>query len=503
MRFPGFIGAAYTLDSKNVDCQRCVNLYLEKIDSGRGKDGEQAFLRSTPGLKKLINVGTGPIRCLYTDSIGRIFSVSGNQLFNLTYSGGTWSSTLIGEDGLSGGAAKTFDTSSGRIKAAGMSFLGDGTDSSSLFVDGTSMQLFLDNGGGSSNFGSLVEFGYTSVDTATSIDWIDGYFLVNQAGTNVFFASDLQSFNFNALEFSSAEGSPDRLLTVIASYRNLCLFGERSVEIFADTGNANFPFERIQGGFIEIGTIAQYSVAKADDGTVMWLGRSERGVGIVYAANGFTPQRISTYAIERSISTYANPAGASAFTYQSNGHAFYVLNFDEATWVYDLMTGTWHERAYTNNGTLERHRADFYTYAPVQGLHLVGDYETNAIYQFDDETYSDDGAPITRLRSSPHVTSNQARVFCSKFQLDIEAGVGLDGAGQGTDPAVMLDFSNDGGHTWSNETWKKIGKIGAYANRVMWMRLGSFRDRVFRVKITDPVKVTVLGANIELEVGAS
>jgi hypothetical protein len=81
LQFKGFIGAAYQLDSVNVDNQRCVNLYPEVIESGFGKGGQVAYLRATPGLEGILEVGDGPLRLLHVDSIGRIFVVSGNQIF--------------------------------------------------------------------------------------------------------------------------------------------------------------------------------------------------------------------------------------------------------------------------------------------------------------------------------------------------------------------------------------------------------------------------------------
>src|SRR5690606_31683344 len=131
------------------------------------------------------------------------------------------------------------------------------------------------------------------------------------------------------------------------------------------------------------------------------------------------------------------------------GHQFYVLNFSEATWVYDLSTGLWHERAYTNDGDLERHRVNTNSYDFKRGLHLCGDYESNQIYLLDEETFTDGDTEITRLRTSPHLSESDSlkRIICDRFQLDMETGVGLS-SGQGSDPQVMLQFSDDGGHTW-------------------------------------------------------
>ena len=71
--------------------------------------------------------------------------------------------------------------------------------------------------------------------------------------------------------------------------------------------------------------------------------------------------------------------------------------------------------------------------------------------------------------------------------------------GQGDDPQVMLRWSDDGGHTWSYEHWKSMGKIGQYGFRTIWRRLGmttKIRDRVYELSMTDPVKIAIMGAEL-------
>jgi hypothetical protein len=68
-------------------------------------------------------------------------------------------------------------------------------------------------------------------------------------------------------------------------------------------------------------------------------------------------------------------------------------------------------------------------------------------------------------------------------------------------PRVMLRWSDDGGHTWSNEHWREMGRIGEHSHRVIWRRLGmtlKLRDRVYEVSGTDPVKIALLGAELQL-----
>jgi hypothetical protein len=68
-------------------------------------------------------------------------------------------------------------------------------------------------------------------------------------------------------------------------------------------------------------------------------------------------------------------------------------------------------------------------------------------------------------------------------------------------PRIVLEMSDDGGFTWSNPIYATVGRIGQYRVRARWQRLGSSRDRVFRVTITEPVKCQMLSAYLDVEVG--
>lgn len=110
--------------------------------------------------------------------------------------------------------------------------------------------------------------------------------------------------------------------------------------------------------------------------------------------------------------------------------------------------------------------------------------------------------PIRRQRQSPHLSDEQMWLYVSSFQLDLETGRGLS-VGQGVDPQVMLQWSDDGGHTWSEEHWYSAGLQGAYRWRALWRRLGKSRDRVWRVTMSDPVPWRLLDAYVNVEKGTS
>jgi hypothetical protein len=514
VKLKGFVGPSYNLKSVNVDCQRSVNLYPEIIESGTGKNDSVVYLKSTPGLELLVEVGAGPIRCIHQDLNGTVLVVSGNELYRLNLVMGVWTPTNLTTDEMS-----EFLTSTGPVRAASImepfyneEYSVNVNNYFTVFVDGSEenymYQYYLQDGApiGPYPFEQFAQYsavGYPSVENATHVDIIDGYLVFNQTGSGKFFVSDLNSLFVPALNFAAAEGNSDSVVGLIGNRRDLWLLGERSIELFVNTGNADFPFERAGGGFIEKGCLAPYSIAKGD-GAIFWLGRDDNGQGVVYIGQSLTPQRISTHAVEYAISTYENPENATAFTYQMGGHLFYVINFTEGTWVFDASTQLWHERAFTNSGVLERHRADCHAF--LNGIHFLGDYSNNKVYQYSENYYLDDETQITRLRTFPHF-GNLKYLYCNSFQLDMETGVGLDGSVQGSDPQVMFDWSDDGGHTWSSELWAaiggKIGAIGDYKKRVIWRRLGKFRDRVLRIKITDPIPVTLIDADIDVVQGAS
>jgi hypothetical protein len=336
---------------------------------------------------------------------------------------------------------------------------------------------------------------------AVKVGYLDGYFVFNEPNSaRVWVTSLLDGLSVDPLDFASAEGDPDGLVSLIVDHREAWLFGTNSIEVWYDAGLPDFPLQRIQGAFNEIGCAAPYSVAKLDNG-LFWLGSDARGRGIVYRANGYTGTRISTHAIEWQIQQYGNLSDAIGYTYQQDGHAFYVLIFPSAqtTWVYDVATQAWHERAGWDNGDFVRHRSN--CQAVYDDQIVVGDFENGNIYAFDLNEYADNGDIQKWLRSwraLPPGTNTLKRTAHHSLQVDCEAGVGTN-TGQGSDPQMMLRWSDDGGHTWSNEYWVPMGKIGEYYRRVIWRRLGmtlKLRDRVYEISGTDPVKLAIMDAEL-------
>jgi len=500
------LGSAYVARSVNAAANRMINLFPEIIPEG-GK--EPGFLNRAPGLRFLQTVGTGPIRGLWSHRTNGsdFYVVSGTEVYKLTSTTGT------------------------PVK------LGDvtGTGPVSIADNGTQLFFACNPDGYIYNEVTNVFQQITDPDFpgAGSVGYLDGYFVFNEPNSQkVWVTQLLDGTSVDPLDFASAEGSPDGLVALNVDHREAWLFGTDSVEVWYDAGLADFPLQRIQGAFNEIGCAAAYSVAKLDN-RLFWLGADARGRGIVYTAEGYTGKRISTHAIEYAIAQYSNISDAVAYTYQQEGHAFYVLNFPtaDATWVYDVATGVWHERAGFVDGEFTRHRGN--SQCNFDGNIIIGDYENGNIYAFDLDVYADNSQTQKWLRSwraLPTGKNDLKRTAHHSLQLDAESGVGLPGIDPldffgslltedgdflitedgvyievttptvvGANPKVMLRWSDDGGHTWSNEHWSEMGRSGSYSKRIFWRRLGmtmKLRDRVYEVSGTDPVKIAIMGAEL-------
>lgn len=461
-----FLGGSGTGRSMLVSAERTVNLIPEVTPDGKSP----MALYGTPGLTRFAEMTAGAGRGLHV-AAGRLFAVVGNALYEINAAG---VATVRG----------TLRSSAGPVSMA----------------DNGQQLVVLDGG-----YGNRLTLGDNSFALLSAQEWPrashvafhDGYFVLNRLGTGQFMITSLYGTDIDPLDFATAEGAPDALVALLVDHRELWLFGETSTEVWYNSGGADFPFSRLDGAFLEVGCAAPHSPAKMDN-AVFWLSQDQAGHGHVMRAQGYQPQIISTRAVEHAIQGYATISDARGYTYQQGGHAFYVLTFPTAdrTWVYDAASQLWHERMWWD-GEEHRHRGECHAFS--FGRNLVLDHENGRLYELDLDAYTDDGVTIRSIRRSQHQHSQGARLFWAQLQVDMESGVGLV-SGQGSDPQMMLRWSDDGGRTWSSEHWRSMGKIGEYRTRALWRRLGQSRDRVYELVLTDPVKRVILDAWADVEV---
>lgn len=458
----GLVGGSYQEWSKPFDPQRTVNLY-PIIDKKGGK--EVSALYGTPGLELFTTVGTGNIRAGFTSASGRLFFISGSQLIEVNAVGG---STVRG----------SLAQNSGRVTI-------DENPFQMAICDGSSLYIFDYE---ANTFNKVTDPDLPTVGTVT---YIDSYFVVNEVGTGRFYISaSFDGTSWNALDFATAESSPDNLKRVFRGIGQLWLLGETTTEIWNNTGDSVFPFGVISGAQNNTGILSPYTMVEIDS-SLFWVGRDKNGIGTVYQTNGFSPVKISTPPIEQKIIDAGGYDDMTAFTYNDQGHKFYFVTGGglKSSLVYDLTTGEWHERAYKNaQGQFEQHLASCHTY--VFNKHYVGDRLSGNIYEMSEDIYTDNENPILRERVYTNLSDENKRIAFNRLEVDFEGGVGLQ-SGQGSDPLCTIEISKDGGISYGTEYQMAIGKVGQYKTQAVLRRLGVAEQITFRLSVSEPVKVAM------------
>lgn len=451
----------YKHKSAPLSSQRVVNWFAEEAPADAKTP---VILLQRPGLAPFApTVGLGPMRGTH-EMAGVLYAVSGANLFSVDRSGIATDLGMIGTN------------STGLV---------------SMADNGFELMVINDNDGWIFNKDTetLTKINDPDFPKVTAVTYLDGYFILTVLNSDQFIVSALRDgTSYDALDFATAEGDPDLLVTLIADKRQLFLFGTETIEPWYNSAEV-FPFDRISGGYIETGLFARNSIAQVDN-TIFWVGSDKTVVRL----EGLTvAQRVSTSAIDQALAGFSNLGDARGFSLAFEGHAFYVLTIpEEATFAYDAATGLWHEWE-----TYGQKAFNGCCHIQVYGHDLICDEKIGAIYIIDADTFDDIGIPIVRDAIGAPMYARGRRIAMPEFEAIFETGVGLTN-GQGADPQAKLSFSDDGGRSWSNAVARSMGKIGEYQSRCIWRRLGKFIERTPRITVSDPVRASLMGANAEV-----
>lgn len=529
MRIP-LISGAYSARSIIASAQRCVNLYAERNPDGAvlelgglssGLQGSAAAKMSSaapftyypvPGLTTLVSPDvSAPGRCLYRANSGDLYYVCGSRVF---YVSPNWALTQIGSIDYGASPCSMSDNGTTAI-------LVDGT-TKGYRIDLTS-RAFAQITSANSSPGVGAVYAFYGADRT---DAIDGFLILNQPGTRNFYSTYFNDVAFDSTYFAAKNGFSDNLKTLLATRRQVWLIGEKTAEIWFDSGNGSPPFEIIPGPFIQHGTNAKYSVASVD-GNVYFLSQDQAGRNILVQGSGYEAKRVSTHALENEWSSYTTTDDAVGFCFQINGHPFYQINFPSAdrSWRYDESTDQWHEPVYLDDNGVE-HRDRVQCVANAYGVVVGADWQNGTLYKIDPDAYTHAGQPMQFRRGWPHMMNNGDRVRYASFAADMQCGA-AEGftadtpyfpliqypwqafgnlgtpAVPGNAPQVLLRWSDDRGKTWGNPLAQSLGATGEYRAQPQWNRLGMARDRVFELFGIIPGPTAINGAFIEVQGSAT
>lgn len=436
-----------------VHGERVKNWYAERNRKG---SSNPVTLYPTPGTVAWATVGTGVIRGMKKMG-GDLYVVVGSECYAI-------------------------DADKQATKVANIS----GSRPVHMETDGTHVAILTDVAAYAVNRNEAVTLSLTFLGGVAYQDGITAF--VEKESQNIWFSDADDMTTIQGTSLTQKDALADNCVAILMDHRELIIFGETSSEVLWNAGETPVPFVRVPQGFIEHGIKAAHSPAKFGN-NAYWLDED----GIVREMANYTPVAISTSGIEQIIDDEPHPEDAKGFIYTQNGHPFYCLMMSTATVCFDIKTRLWHERLSTGHTRwIGQH------YARFGDKHLVSRYDSNVICELDLSVFTDQGTYIRRVCEFPEVGGGVSELEHSALMLRFKPGVGLT-SGQGSDPKAMLDWSDDGGLTYSNELWAGIGKKGEYKNRCFFNRLGQAHTRRYRVVVTDPVNAILAGAWLSVD----
>lgn len=452
---------SYQDPSLPLSAKRLLNLYAERAPSDARSP---AALIPTPGLTYQSRVGTGPIKAISGEMVGGAYYVSGPNAYR------------------NAGGVTSFIGTVGEITESitnPLRLMVTIACSPTHVVICVPPRAYW-----AAHNGMLAEITSPDFGGANSVAYLGGYFVFSQTGTGAqFFVSALNDpTTFDALAFANMSAANNVIQRVLVHRGDLWVIGYAGLEVWYNAGDADFPFRLQSGGYIPYGASTPRSVAQLDN-SLFWLNPN----GTVLRSDGYAAKRVSTHAIE-AITEAANPDDAVAFRYVQKGHSFYALTIAGRTLVYDAATDLWHERSSDAAG-----RGPWLATAAerVGEGALIGS-ATGDIYFLDPTSPIEAGVSVPRTMVLPPLWAGGARGTCSRLEIEMEVG------GPYSPGTVLLEWSDDGGYTWTGSRGLSMGSELGRRRRVYATRLGSFRQRVFRVTATGLLAVYAVDADISV-----
>ncbi len=468
----------YVSDSLPVSAQQCVNWYPHIVEA---PGLAQEVLFGTPGIGDEVETGLTGVSRGAASFNDKVYFVIGTTLASIDTAG------TIDSIGTIAGA--------GRVSMA--------SNNTQLMIlnlsgDGYIYDRLLDT------LEPIIDADFDANGTPHYACFVDGYFICTTDEGGKFISSAINDgMSWNALDFGTAESSPDAALVPIVCRNQLFIVGSRTTEQFSNTPNgAAFPFVR-SGLFLPKGTAAQFSVVNYGDSFAFIGG----GIGeslAIWAVEGNSIVKKSTSAIDKLLEEMTDLSEIFSWSYSQGGHTFVGWQLPDTTIVFDAATERWHERSSRVMDGL----------AYVDGPYRVSTFTVlgNDIFVTDAidgragyaslSTYTEYDMEIVRTFATQPFQNNMQPFFVPKLELTVESGVGLivGSAANAVDPSIRMQISRDGGKTWGDERSRPLGAMGEYNARAVWRRNGrTSRFDVYKFVMSDPVKPVVIQLSAQIE----
>lgn len=291
-----------------------------------------------------------------------------------------------------------------------------------------------------------------------AVDYLDSYLLGVEPLGRFWFHSDLaDAESYNSLDRYEAETSPDPIVTLAVSNEEVVVFGQRTTDLFVNTGATTGTFQS-KGVAMSVGCAAARSVVKLDN-TLFWLDN----FGVFQRLNGYSPQPVSTRVLEAAISGL-DWTRCRGMVYQDKGRKIVYWTFPgELTIGYDVTTGLWHRReAYgINSDRLS-------CIVAWNNKWIGGDYISGRLYELDwDYMLQVDQPHVRKLKTAP-LAADRKRVRLNMAELVFDTGgpetIAIPFPAQPEGPTLFAPPLPDGsiGLPWAGGTYTATGGTPPY-----------------------------------------
>lgn len=498
-----FCGQSYQDKTLYANAQESINLYPMRTKIAQYSDKkigyalpEQIIMYPTPGYKWGRNVGNGQIRALFVINTV-IYFICGNQLLSFTPTGGGNDITMGTVNTLG-----TLNTSIGLCSIECNNVQLAISDGSFGYTYNLNTTVFAQIGSSGS---------FPASGGVTNFSFIDGYILAAKNNSLTVIQSNvLDATTWGSQAFDTITSFPDNIVGVFSNGLQFYVMGPKVTEVQGDAGTIPYAFEKITGVLILAGLAALHSICKVGS-TFMFLASDPHNKAYVAVMNGYEIDVVSTPPMNEAMERYAAVNDAYAYSYREGDNLFYIITFPTAnvTWAYEVTTKMWHKRSINGGADLPL------AYVLWQGQHIVGDANGNLYIMSQNYSYYSQyiggivkDYPLSRVRTTAHLNDQGKSIFINELWVDMQVGSGFitdsNLATQPTAPSPLatLEVSKDYGNTWTVVGTKSLGVQGNYTQRVIWRRLGRFRQNAtFRLTVTDPLSTYILGAKADIRAG--
>lgn len=403
-RFDAFAGPTYQAANFNADAQLCMNRYLEKDEGNGGK--AQWMLMPSPGLRTF---GSLPISAV---SSGFAFQIGATERsFSIGKDGALYEIFADGSSVNRGPVAVSLVP--GRIVANQTQLL--------ILAGGKLYRYTLAT---NSLSAALTYSDASPIPPIADIGVSDGYGIASIANTNKFQICNILNFStWDPGDVAQVLYFSDNIVSMIVDHRDIIFLGHKQSISYYDSGNADFPFTPLPASFMEDGSQAVLGAVRLDN-TIYWVESDERGGLIAKKLAGYTPQRVSTHAIEQAWQKYSTTSDLVSYSFQIGGHSFWHIYFPTAnkSWRFDAATQQWGEVAFLEptTGAFTAHRSQCHWVA--FGKHLVGDWNSGQIFEMSPNIYDDFGHPMRRVRRAPYIAREGVWMFGNWLEIECTTG---------------------------------------------------------------------------------